>query len=346
MTSDERIKTRILIISDTHAAVPRSQLPVGQSIDDEFNSSGFNIHRTPSGFRHPLPEADVVLHCGDLTKRSEPVEFEATFAMLRGLKAPLKLVIPGNHDGALDRGWWSMWQQPRRDPHMEIPGEAERIVEAARQDGVRYLVEGDYTFNLANGARLRVYASPWTPEYGTWGFQYGDSGHDFSIPAGVDIAMTHGPPQGVLDETRWGGTRAGCDCLFRAIEHSKPRVHCFGHIHEGWGAYLATWKTVENQYNVTTASAIDADQSKFIEEPLPRGYRFPKDPQAQQADIELFKQRARDRAILLDVSDGENKVKANEQTLFVNAAIMDTSYRPLQRPWLLDIDLPKSTPLN
>lgn len=345
MASSERIKTRILIISDTHAAVPRPHPPEGQTVDDEFNSSAFNVQWTPSGFRDPLPEADVVLHCGDLTKRSEPVEFEATFAMLRRLKAPLKLVIPGNHDGALDRGWWSMWQQPRRDPHMEIPGAVERIVEAARQDGVRYLAEGDYTFNLANGARLRVYASPWTPEYGTWGFQY-DNGHDFSIPSGVDIAMTHGPPQGVLDETSWGGTRAGCDHLFRAVYRSKPRVHCFGHIHESWGAYLATWKTAENQYDVTTASAIDAGQSKFIEEPIPRGYRFPKDPEAQQADVERFKQRARDRAILVDVSDGENKVQENEQTLFVNAAIMNISYRPLQCPWLLNIDLPKSAPLS
>lgn len=345
MASSERIKTRILIISDTHAAAPRPHPPEGQTVDDEFNSSAFNVQWTPSGFRDPLPEADVVLHCGDLTKRSEPVEFEATFAMLRRLKAPLKLVIPGNHDGALDRGWWSMWQQPRRDPHMEIPSEVERIVEAARQDGVRYLAEGDYTFNLANGARLRVYASPWTPEYGTWGFQY-DNGHDFSIPSGVDIAMTHGPPQGVLDETSWGGTRAGCDHLFRAVYRSKPRVHCFGHIHESWGAYLATWKTAENQYDVTTASAIDAGQSKFIEEPIPRGYRFPKDPEAQQADVERFKQRARDRAILVDVSDGENKVQESEQTLFVNAAIMNISYRPLQCPWLLDIDLPKSAPLS
>lgn len=348
VASDDRIKTRILIISDTHAYEPRAKRLDGPSTDDEFDAPDADLRKTPTGFRDSLPDADVVLHCGDLTKRSQPIEYERTFSMLRKLKAPLKLVIAGNHDGALDRKWWSVWQQqPGQDPHMEVPAEAERIIEAAQSDGVKYLVEGDYTFDLANGARLRVYASQWTPEYGSWGFQYDENGHDFNVPADVDIVMTHGPPKGVLDVAGWDATSAGCDGLFRAIYRSKPRVHCFGHIHEGWGAYLATWKTAENQYDITTASTINRDRSKFLEEPLDvLPYRKQDDAQTKQAKIQRLKAMAKDRAIRVDISNGENKVHENEQTLFVNAAIMNISYQPTQCPWLVDIDLPKLAPLQ
>lgn len=347
MASADRIKTRILIISDTHSVGPKPKDPDAPTTDDEFSTLDVDVQRTPTGFRDPLPEADVVLHCGDLTKRSQPIEYERTFSMLRRLKAPLKLVIAGNHDGALDRNWYEKWEQPRRDPHMEIPAEAERIIADAKKDGVKYLVEGDYTFHLANGAKLRVYASQWTPEFGSWGFQYDSDGHDFNIPSDVDIAMTHGPPQGVLDAAGWDAHPAGCEHLFRSVYRSRPRVHCFGHIHEGWGAYLATWKTAENQYDVTTHTVIDADESKYVEEPPGASrYYVKEDTQTKQAKVQRLKQRAKDRAIVVDISDGENQVRENEQTLFVNAAIMNIHYRPTQCPWLINIDLPKSAPLQ
>lgn len=47
----------------------------------------------------------------------------------------------------------------------------------------------------------------------------------------VDIVMTHGPPWRHLDETH-GGEFAGCPQLLQAINRVRPRLHCFGHIHE------------------------------------------------------------------------------------------------------------------
>jgi hypothetical protein len=55
------------------------------------------------------------------------------------------------------------------------------------------------------------------------------------IPEGVDIVMTHGPPQYVLDRTA-DGSSAGCEHLRRAIARVRPRMHCFGHVHKGYGA--------------------------------------------------------------------------------------------------------------
>jgi Icc-related predicted phosphoesterase len=47
----------------------------------------------------------------------------------------------------------------------------------------------------------------------------------------VDIIMTHGPPWQHLDQTS-RGIFAGCPQLLQALDRVRPRLHCFGHIHE------------------------------------------------------------------------------------------------------------------
>src|SRR5689334_8867342 len=52
------------------------------------------------------------------------------------------------------------------------------------------------------------------------------------IPEGLDVLITHGPPWGIMDRNIKGdlcGSKALYDHVFRV----KPRVHVFGHIHEG-----------------------------------------------------------------------------------------------------------------
>lgn len=52
------------------------------------------------------------------------------------------------------------------------------------------------------------------------------------IPASIDVLVTHGPPFGIFDETI-DEIRVGCEDLRIAVqERVKPRIHCFGHIHE------------------------------------------------------------------------------------------------------------------
>jgi Icc-related predicted phosphoesterase len=46
--------------------------------------------------------------------------------------------------------------------------------------------------------------------------------------------ITHGPPQGHGDLTS-RGERAGCQDLLDALRRIRPRLHVFGHIHEGAG---------------------------------------------------------------------------------------------------------------
>ena len=59
-------------------------------------------------------------------------------------------------------------------------------------------------------------------------------------PNGLNaLLITHGPPQGILDlvPRDMTGTyeHMGCEELLLAVERIKPKLHVFGHIHEGDG---------------------------------------------------------------------------------------------------------------
>jgi len=53
------------------------------------------------------------------------------------------------------------------------------------------------------------------------------------IPDDIDILITHGPPLGYGDFC-FSQMRAGCSELLSTIQQRvKPKIHVFGHIHEG-----------------------------------------------------------------------------------------------------------------
>lgn len=83
------------------------------------------------------------------------------------------------------------------------------------------------------------YGTPWTPTFGGWpGMR--DRGPALrrtwgAIPDDIDILVTHGPPQGILDITEDRETHAGCADLAYHVRRARPALHLFGHIHTGYG---------------------------------------------------------------------------------------------------------------
>ncbi|TPX17080.1 uncharacterized protein E0L32_003198 [Thyridium curvatum] len=360
MAAPRKIKTRFLIISDTHGARP---YPEDQPFRRDRVGQNLAQHgiQMLHGFRRPLPAADVLIHCGDLTRSSGPDEYAATVALLREVDAPLKLAIPGNHDTAMDRPVWAelLTTMPRHDRHgadkTRYPARVLDMLDRARRDdGILVLDEGTYRFVLASGARLTVYATPHTPAYGFWGFQYtpaaeGGPGHDFAIPArgDVDVVMSHGPPRLVLDRTS-SGEDVGCPALLARTAASRPRLHCFGHIHESWGARLVRWEEDDdddpdnddnNNNNNNNNKSVDLARLEDLD---PHPTRDP--PEEKRAKAARHNALAERRCISASLCQGDARpLEYGAETLFVNAAIMNLAYQPVHLPWLVDLELDEAT---
>lgn len=297
-----------------------------------------NNCKEPFGIHTKPPRA---IHCGDLTDESKLEEFKTTFQLLKGIDTPLKLVIAGNHDFTLDTPAFKslVAEMPgREDPELVMKtngkhGQVNKLLEEAKWSSIIFLEEGTHHFTLENGASLTVYASPYTPSKGNWGFVYNpEQGHDFQIE-GVDLVMTHGPPEGVMDRTI-EGKRAGCPNLFAAIARARPHMHCFGHIHEGWGAKLVTWRE-----NISERPSHFSDIDNSASQVIAKLSRSTGAPEALDET-----RGTREGCYSTGHCEGdETPINQGAQTLFVNAAIKGSEENTMQPPWLIDIELPKAS---
>ena len=321
-----RTRTRILVISDTHGM--------------EFDLRD-----------KPCKSADVAIHCGDLSDESKLEEFRGAIRLLNDMDAPFKIVVAGNHDFTMDNEEFARKvadASPPLDPELVAmeygtPGEARKLFEDSTSAGITFLDEGTHHFTLASGAQLTVYASPFTPALGAWGFQYHpDKGHNFDIADDVDIVVTHGPPKGIMDFTH-GRERAGCPDLFAAVARARPLVHCFGHIHEGWGAKLVAWRDHYGE-QPSHFTAIDNNNSYVVENLstlAPSRFDTAEDVEQKAMKMEKYRQ---DRCCSSShCAEDTFSIKKGEQTLFINASVAGDDGRISQKPWLIDIDLLTAT---
>jgi Icc-related predicted phosphoesterase len=165
------------------------------------------------GFFPSLPGGDLLLICGDLTARDRLQEYHQFNEWLQTLPYRAIVVIAGNHDGLIEKGIAAIGRDPKK---------------------IFYLCDSGIGFE-----GLKIWGSPYTPTFMRWHFMR-NRGQEIKkhwdlIPADTDILITHGPPHEILDETE-EGDKAGCEDLRDAVLNKiKPKIHCFGHIHEQGG---------------------------------------------------------------------------------------------------------------
>jgi len=164
-----------------------------------------------------IPEGvDMVIHSGDASNYKDPYrnepELRAFIDWFATLPIPVKIFVPGNHDTSLEKGLIN------RD-----------LIESR---GIHLLINEEKTIE-----GLRFWGSPFTPRYGDWSYMK-DRGTINriweTIPDGIDVVVTHGPPYGVLDATLRRDNQydlCGDSALFKAIARVNPALMCFGHIH-------------------------------------------------------------------------------------------------------------------
>jgi Icc-related predicted phosphoesterase len=174
---------RIVCVSDTH---------------------GFHRHTE-------VPDGDILIHGGDLTKHGSLADVEEFDRWLGTLPHRHKLVICGNHDFCFQHE----------------PDEARaRLTNATYLEDCGCEIEG-----------LKFYGSPWTLTFFDWAFMLPEeqlADKWAIIPAGLDVLITHGPPHGILDLTN-RNEHAGSATLLERVREARPRLHVFGHIHEAAG---------------------------------------------------------------------------------------------------------------
>jgi len=163
-----------------------------------------------------VPDGDVVLHAGDFMssgkRQNEIREFCRWFS---SLPHKHKVFIAGNHDRFFE----------------DYPGEARGIV---ANYPITYLQD-----ESCEVEGLKIYGSPYSPEFLDWAFNL-PLGEQLrkkweEIPDDTDILITHGPPRGIMDFTLHGKIHTGCPDLLERVRAIRPKLHLFGHIHEGYG---------------------------------------------------------------------------------------------------------------
>ncbi len=168
------------------------------------------------GFHDQLavPPGDILIHSGDSGRQGTLEELRSFNEFLGRLPHPHKLFVAGNRDYSFERQ----------------PMDSRKILTNAV-----YLQDEEITVG-----GFRIYGSPWQPPFMNTAFNL-PRGEALRkkwalIPAGIDILITHTPPYGIGDKTS-GGELAGCRDLLEAVRRIKPRLHAFGHVHEGYGRY-------------------------------------------------------------------------------------------------------------
>lgn len=171
-----------------------------------------------------LPEADAIIHAGDISKDGSERSVLDFLAWFSKLNYRYKIFIAGNHDFFFER---------------ESPAYIQKHI----PPNVIYLQDSGIQIEGIN-----IWGSPVTPRFFDWAFNR-DRGTDINkhwkkIPLDTDIIITHGPPKGILDNT--GDLEVGCEHLLKRIKKIKPRAHIFGHIHSASGIILKNQTTFIN----------------------------------------------------------------------------------------------------
>ncbi|XFG00946.1 hypothetical protein AB1E19_004570 [Capra hircus] len=235
--------TRFVCVSDTHSRTDPIQMPYG----------------------------DVLIHAGDFTELGLPSEVKKFNEWLGSLPYEYKIVIAGNHELTFDQEFMAdlIKQDFYYFPSVsKLKPENYENVQSLLTNCI-YLQDSEVAVR-----GFRVYGSPWQPWFYGWGFNLPRGQALLEkwnlIPEGVDVLITHGPPLGFLDWVPKKMQRVGCVELLNTVQRRvQPRLHVFGHIHEGYGV-MADGTTTYVNASVCTVNYQPVNPPIVIDLPTPR----------------------------------------------------------------------------
>jgi Icc-related predicted phosphoesterase len=190
-------------------------------------SDTHNKHKQITSF---LPGGDILIHSGDISSMGHKHEIQSFCDWFDKIdNYDLKVFIAGNHDYGFEK---------RVSETMEIVNSYKWIT---------YLQDDWVGFQKNDLKEIRIWGSPWQPEFYNWAFNLPRNGAGLMskwemIPEDTDILITHGPACGYVDTIIGEYNHLGCELLTDRIGVVKPDIHICGHIHSGYG-YATNGKT-------------------------------------------------------------------------------------------------------
>jgi len=176
------------------------------------------------GTKPKLDGGDLLILAGDYTSADTTGQWLAFREWLRDQKYTKKVMIGGNHDMSIEDG---------------------RFYFNHDWLGATWLKDTGTEFD-----GLKIWGSPWTawfeginPRCTAWTLKTDKKLAEKwdLIPDDTDILITHSPPYGILDEAMHTHNfqSVGSKSLLARVHKIRPKIHAYGHIHEGYGQYKA-----------------------------------------------------------------------------------------------------------
>ena len=197
---------RFICISDTHSLHREMSYKVTDFLDPN--------------------QDNILIHSGDLTnvgKEHDVKEFIYWIQNLQGFSD--KIFIAGNHEMSFESKPNWLYQYINE--------------ENLSQCDCVYLEDSSFTIESPEFSHpIKFYGSPWQPRFFDWAFNVDrDKIHVYweKIPEDVDVLISHSPPFGILDKVIGRNDFLGCESLLNHVNRIKPLIHCYGHIHSGYG---------------------------------------------------------------------------------------------------------------
>ncbi len=197
-----------------------------------------------------VPEnIDMIIFSGDCSNPREPIvnqnEVFDFIEWMKSLDIKYKVFVAGNHDTSIERNY---------------------VKKSDFEDaGIIYL-ENEYV----EIEGLKIFGSPQTPSFGMgWAFNKKREKmyeHWKNVWDSVDIFITHGPPKGILDlslDRDHNLERCGDLSLLKRILEIKPKLVCFGHIHNCEDILNAGTKVLSAYPEITFSNGSVVTDGKF-----------------------------------------------------------------------------------
>lgn len=198
-----------------------------------------------------LDGGDLLIIAGDITSCGLMQEWAYFFAWVKEQSYRKIILVGGNHDAFLN---FSCSSQEARD-----------IGVYDNTEPCEYLVDSGCEFD-----GLKIWGSPWTSwfkdinprcAYFTERTERALDRRWEMIPPNIDVLVTHSPPYGILDENR-DSLHCGSKSLRERLDHIRPKLHVFGHIHEEGGKTMVLKRPgIHSENNTLCVNASIMDEN-------------------------------------------------------------------------------------